>query len=458
MHSFPAVFMRFLFLVVLLGCTLSGIAQDKVAADKIIAAVGKSRIILASELETEVQRQKQEHPEFTDSMRCALLQQMMMRKLLIEQAERDSVLVSPEEVDANLENRMRYYLRLYGSKERLEQDAGKTVYQIKEDFREPIAEQMIAEKMQGNLMSNVKVTPAEVRAFYDKQPKDSLPYFPATVEMGQIVIDPTVSPELDAYARQKLEDIRNQIVKDGKSFETMAGLYSDDNSGRDNGGDLGTSSRRADFVPEFSAAAFRLQNGEISPIVKSRFGYHIIQMVSRQGEEVHLRHILIRPERSSADYKAALTKLDSVRALLIAGTIKFPEAVAKYSTDESAKMSGGMVQEASTGATRLEVDKLEPAMALMIDSLSPGMFSQPQIFTKESGERSTRIVFMRSRTEPHKANLVDDYAQIQNVALMQKKQEEMEKWFQQKLPSYYIRLAPEFRSCPGMAAWTQKAP
>ncbi|RYD52234.1 MAG: peptidylprolyl isomerase [Sphingobacteriales bacterium] len=450
--------MRFLFLVMMLGSTLLGTAQNKVAADKIIAAVGKSRIILSSELETEVMRQKQEHPEFTDSMRCALLQQMMMRKLLIEQAERDSVMVSPEEVDANLENRMRYYLRLYGSKERLEQDAGKTIYQIKEDFREPIAEQMIAEKMQGSLMNNVKVTPAEVRSFYDKQPKDSLPYFPATVEMGQIVIDPAVSPELDAYARQKLEDIRNQIVKDGKSFETMAGLYSDDNSGRDNGGDLGGSSRRADFVPEFAAAAFRLQNGEISPIVKTRFGYHIIQMVSRQGEEAHLRHILIRPERSSADYKTALNKLDSVRALLIAGTIKFPEAVAKYSTDESAKMSGGMVQDASTGATRLEVDKLEPAMALMIDSLTPGMYSQPQIFTKESGDRSTRIVFMRSRTEPHKANLVDDYAQIQGVALMQKKQEEMETWFQKKLPSYYIRIAPEFRSCPGMAAWGQKSP
>lgn len=446
--------MRFLFLWVLLACSAPLLAQDKEAADKIIAVVGKSRIVLASDFEVEVARQKAENPAFNDSMRCLLLEQMLIRKLLIEQAERDSVMVSPEEIDANIENRMRHYIRAYGSKERLEEVAGKTVYQIKEDFRDAIGEQMIADKMQGTLLSNVKITPAEVRNFYEKMPKDSLPFFPATVEMGQIVVDPAVSPELDAYARQKLEDIRKQIVDDGQSFETMAGLYSNDPSGRDNGGDLGTM-RRNDFVPEFSAAAFRLQNGEISPIVKTRFGYHIIQMVSRQGEQAHLRHILIRPERSSADFRAALARLDSVRAQLIAGTIKFSEAVAKYSTDDAAKMTGGMVLDPVTGASRLEVERLEPALALMVDSLAPGMYSQPQVFTKETGENSTRIVFMRSRTKPHKANLVDDYARIQEVALEQKKQQEMEKWVERRLPTYYIRIAPEYRTCPDLEAWNR---
>ncbi len=446
--------MRFLFVWVLLAVSAPLFAQDKAAADKIIAVVGKSRIVLASDFEVEVARQKAENPAFTDSMRCLLLEQMLIRKLLIEQAERDSVMVSAEEIDANIENRMRHYIRAYGSKERLEEVAGKTVYQIKEDFRDAIGEQMIADKMQGTLLSNVKITPAEVRNFYEKMPKDSLPFFPATVEMGQIVVDPAVSPELDAYARQKLEDIRKQIVDEGKSFETMAGLYSDDPSGRDNGGDLGTM-RRNDFVPEFSAAAFRLQNGEISPIVKTRFGYHIVQMVSRQGEQAHLRHILIRPERSSADFRAALARLDSVRAQLIAGTIKFSEAVAKYSTDDAAKMTGGMVLDPVTGSSRLEVERLEPALALMVDSLAPGMYSQPQVFTKETGENSTRIVFMRSRTEPHKANLVDDYARIQEVALEQKKQQEMEKWVERRLPTYYIRIAPEYRTCPDLEAWNR---
>ncbi len=446
--------MRFLFVWALLAVATPLFAQEKVAADKIIAVVGKSRIVLASDFEVEVARQKAENPAFNDSMRCLLLQQMLLRKLLVEQAERDSVIVSNEEIDANIENRMRHYIRAYGSKERLEEVAGKTVYQIKEDFRDAIGEQMVSDRMQSTLMNNVKITPAEVRNFYDRMPKDSLPFFPATVEMGQIVIDPPVSPELDAYARQKLEDIRKQIVDDGQSFETMAGLYSNDPSGRDNGGDLGTM-RRTDFVPEFSAAAFRLQNGEISPIVKTRFGYHIIQMVSRQGEQAHLRHILIRPERSSADFKAALSRLDSVRAQLISGTIKFSEAVAKYSTDDAAKMTGGMIIDPVTGASRLEVEHLEPALALMVDSLTPGSFSQPQTFAKETGETSTRIVFMRSRTEPHKANLVDDYARIQEVALEQKKQQEMEKWVERRLPTYYIRLAPEYRTCPDLEAWNR---
>ena len=178
-------------------------------------------------------------------------------------------------------------------------------------------------------------------------------------------------------------------------------------------------------------------------------------MVSRQGEQAHLRHILIRVERSSADFKAALSKLDSVRALLIAGQLKFSEAVAKYSTDDAAKMTGGMIQDQTTGSTRMEVEKLEPVLALMVDSLAPGAYSQPQVFTKETGEKSTRIVYMRTRTEPHKANLVDDYARIQDVALEQKKQQEMEKWLQRKVPTYYIRIAPEYRNCPGMEAWNR---
>ncbi len=433
-------------------CSLPLLAQEKAAADKIIAVIGKSRIILESELENEITQQRQQEESFSDSMRCPLLQQMMMRKMLVEQADRDSVFVSEEEVEANIENRMRYFIRQYGSKERLEQISGKTVYQMKEDARGQVEEQMRAERIQTDILNNVKVSPAAVREFYNRIPKDSLPFFPATVEMGQIVVDPLVSPELDAYAREKLEGIRKQIVDEGKSFEALAGLYSDDPGSRDNGGDLSTVTR-TDVVPEFAAAAFRLQNGEISPIVKTKFGYHIIQMVSRQGEAAHLRHILVRQERSSADFKAALNKLDSVRALLIAGSIQFPAAVAKFSTDDNSKMTGGMVLDAATGSGRLEVEKLDPSLALMVDSLAPGSYSQPQIFTTAGGEKSCRIVYMKGRTEPHKANLTDDYARIQEVALGQEKAEALDVWMNAKMPTFYIRLAPEYKSCPEMKRW-----
>lgn len=437
-------------LLVCLFCTLAAHAQ---VADKIIAVVGKNRIILQSELESQASQAKQQDPSnYSDAAKCQILQQMVTQKMLIEQAERDSLLVSAEDVDATLENRIRYFVNLYGSKERLEEASGKTIYQLKEDNREMIKESMMAEKMQGQILQHVKVTPAEVQAFYNKIPKDSLPFFPATVEMGQIVIDPPVSPELEQYARQKLEDIRNQIVKEGKDFETMAGLYSEDPGSKNNGGDLGTISRRS-VVPEFAAAAFKLQNGEVSQIVKTKFGYHIIQMVKRQGEEAHLRHILIIPEHTSGDYSKALNKLDSVRAMLIAGKITFQEAVGKYSTDEMSSRTGGMISDPQTGATQMEIDKLDPSLALMLDTLKPGSYSQPQLFATAKGEKSCRIVYLKSITTPHKANLQDDYSRIQDVALNQKKSVEMNKWIEEKAPTYYLKVDPDYQSCGELKKW-----
>ena len=205
-----------------------------------------------------------------------------MRKKLVEQAERDSIEISEEEVEGTIENRIRYYVSLYGSKEKLEEISGKTVYQLKEENREIIREGMLAERMQGKILQNVKITPAEVNAFFKSVPADSLPFFPATVEMGQIVIDPPINPEVEKITRENLENIRKQIVQDGKDFEMMASIYSQDPGSRDNGGDLGTIGRK-DVVPEFAAAAFKLQNGEVSPIVKTKFGFHMRYRVVGKG-------------------------------------------------------------------------------------------------------------------------------------------------------------------------------
>jgi peptidyl-prolyl cis-trans isomerase SurA len=274
------------------------------------------------------------------------------------------------------------------------------------------------------------------------------------VEVGQIVIDPPASPEVEEYAKKKLEDIRNQIVNDGKSFETMAGLYSDDPGSRDNGGRYNDVNRvGGGWAPEFVAAAFKLQNGEVSPIVKTQFGYHIIQMIQRKGDVADLRHILIRPERTSVDFKNALDRLDSVRSLVVAGKYSFPEAVGKFSTDESAKTTGGMILDPMTGSPELEMDKLDPAMVMMLDTLKEGSLSQPQIFTNDRGEKSTRIVYLRTRTQPHKANLKDDYSKIQQVALSQKQAKKVEDWLMDRLPNYYIKIDPEYQSCSVFSKW-----
>lgn len=423
-------------------------------ADKIVAVVGKNRIILQSDVDMQFLQYKAQDPMVGDTIKCHLLQQMMIQKLLVEQAERDSLLVSDEDVEGTIENRIRQFIRQYGSKEKLEEVAGKTVYQLKEENRELFKEQLMAEKMQQKILENVKITPSEVQSFYNKIPVDSLPFFPASVEVGQIVIDPPVSPELDDYARKKLEDIRNQIVNEGKSFEVMAGIYSDDPGSRDNGGRYNDVNRTGGgWAPEFVATAFKLQNGEVSQIVKTQFGYHIIQMIQRKGEVADVRHILIRPERTSVDFKKASEKLDSIRSLLISGVYTFPEAVGKFSTDEAAKNTGGMIIDPQTGAAQLEIDKLDPAMVLMLDTMNISSFSQPQLFTTDRGEKSMRIVYLKSRTEPHKANLKDDYSKIQQVALAQKQAKKTEEWLMSRLPNYYIRIAPEYSTCTVFAKW-----
>ena len=343
---------KMILLAVLFSLSYPVLGQQ--SADKIIGVVGK-RIILQSELEIELLQARQQNPNLGENVKCDMLQRMVLQKMLLEQAERDSVMVNDEDVEGQIDNRVRYFVQLYGSKEKLEQMSGKTIYQIKEENRELIRDQMVSEKLQGTIMENVKISPAEVAVFYKKIPVDSLPFFPATVEVGQIVIDPPVSKEMNDYAYQRLEGIRKQISDGTISFEHAAEINSDDPGSRDNGGRYDGITRNGSWAPEFVAAAFKLQNGEISPIIKTKFGYHIIQMIQRRGDEADIRHILIKPEITSADIQTALTRLDSIRQILVEGKITFPEAVGKYSTDEAAKRTGGMIADPNTGNTDLDL-------------------------------------------------------------------------------------------------------
>jgi peptidyl-prolyl cis-trans isomerase SurA len=433
----------------LFGYTL--LAQESI--DKIIAVVGRNRIILQSDLNIQMMQLKQQKPDLTKEDTCMALESMVRQKIMLEQAARDSVSVTDEDVDGQLENRLRYFIQMYGSKEKLEQAAGKTIYQMKDEYREGIKETMIAEKMQAQILEHVKITPKEVDAFYKKLPVDSLPFFPASVEVGQIVIDPIVSDVMNDYAKQKLEGIRAEIIEGKKTFEQAATLYSDDPGSRDNGGRYDGVARNGPWASEFLAATFKLQNDEISPIVKTKFGYHIIQMISRRGDEADVRHILVKPNTTSADYNKAMARLDSVRNLLVQGKLTFPEAVGKFSTDEAAKRTGGMVSDPQTGATELDMTRLDPGMVLVLDSLQEGQYSKPHIFVTETQEKSCRIIYLRSRTAPHKANLKDDYGRIQEVALTQKKALRMQSWIKEKIPTFYIKLDQDYNTCPVLGEW-----
>lgn len=446
----PAYTSLFKALLPLAFICLSFAANAQTELDKIIAVVGKKHIILKSDIDMQLKAMQEQNPEIVDMPECDILEQMLLQKLLVEQGERDSVVVSDEEVEAQLENRVRYFIMQYGSKEKVEELSGKTIYQLKEENRVITRDMIMSERVQGSILESVKVTPAEVQKFYANIPADSLPFFPATVELGQIVLDPDVSPELDTYARKTIEDIRKEIVEGGADFEILAGMKSQDPGSRDEGGMMrGITRKGGNLVTEFAVAAFKLQNGEISPVIRTRFGYHIIQMVNRKGDEADVRHILITPERTSADFEKALAKLDSIRTELVAGKLTFETAVGKFSTDELSNRTGGMITD-QQGNTTLEVEDLDPVLALMIDTLKPGHYSKPMVYTNIRGERSTRIVYMKSITSPHKANLEEDYSRIQFAAMQKKKGERMQQWIKDKAPSYYIKIDPAFAQCPNL--------
>lgn len=456
-YNSHTVLQRYNILILLPVLMLFSIGVKAQTLDHIVAKVGKKRIILQSEILVQAEQMKMQNPDLTDNIECDLMEQMLLQKVLVEQAERDSIYISEEEIEATLDNRVRYFIMQYGSKEKLEEIAGKTVYQLKEENREITEEIMLSERMQTNILESVKVTPVEVQKFYNNIPVDSLPFFPATVELGQIVIDPDVSPELDTYARRELEKIRKDIVDNGKDFAVMAGIHSDDPGSRDEGGLMqGISRKGGNLVQEFAVAAFKLQNGEVSPIIRTRFGYHIIKMESRKGDEADVRHILIKPQKTSADFDKAMEKLDSVRAKLISGKITFEKAVGEYSTDEFSNRTGGMITD-QQGNSELQVEDLDPTLALLIDSLKKGEYSKPMLYTNERGERSCRIVYMKSITRPHKANLEEDYSKIQFAALQKKKGEHIQKWIADRAPSYYIKVDTEYKQCPNLEAFLTNA-
>lgn len=438
------------FILICLAITAFG---QPIVADKIVAQVGNN-IVLQSEVEEQYTQDKMAYSNLPEDYRCIIVYNLMSQQILVEQASRDSIIVTDEEVESILDQRIRYWMQEYGSKERLEEVSGRTLYQLRDDFRPFFKDKTIAERMQAQVMQHVKITPAEINAYYNKIPKDSLPLYPATVEMGQIVINPDVNPEIDKLAKEKLEGIRKDIVEGGKSFQSMAGIYSMDPGSKNTGGELDINRKEAD--PKFIAAAFRLQPGEISPVIKSGFGYHIIQMVRRMGEDAKVRHILIIPEITNYDLQQSLKKLDSVRSELVSGSLDFAAAVGKYSNDDQSKMTGGMVMLPQTGSTILEIDKLDPAMARAVADLKVGEYSLPQIFTPESStNRSTRILYLKSRTDAHVLNLKDDYANIQQVALQTKQNEYMADYIKEKVPTYYIMLDQEFKDCAALKPFAE---
>ena len=444
-----------LFTIAFAILAFSGFAQQhKVVADKIVGIVG-DKIILKSDITNallDIQRQGGQLPPNAD---CFIMEQQLTLKALVLQADKDSILVPDEELEALLDNQIRGFVNQYGSKEALEEIAGRTIYQIKEDFRQSFRERKLAEKMRDKIVENVKITPQEVKAYFDKIPTDTLTFYESEVEIGEITVYPKASRDLEKLAMDELNDFKQRIESGQSRFEALASLYTDDPGSKNTGGQYNINRTEKAWDPAFIANAFRLKEGQISPVFKSKFGYHIIQMVNRAGDDAIVRHILRIPKVTDTEVKEALDKLDSVRAKLIAGTLNFGEAVSKFSDDENSKFTGGMRQ--GQNGSYLTIDQLDKDLVVMLKDMKVGEFSKPTAFTDERGKKGVRIAYLKTRTEPHRENMKDDYNRIAQRALELKKQDVLEKWFAGKIPNYYLLIDSEYNNCETISTWLQYA-
>jgi peptidyl-prolyl cis-trans isomerase SurA len=376
-------------------------------------------------------------------------------KALVLQAEKDSLPVTDEEVDAEIDNQIRYFISQYGSKDEVEKVAGKTLYQLKEDFKEGFRDRKLATSMRNKIIEGIKITPNEVKAFYNQIPVDSLPFYETEIEVGQIVSFPKASRDAEQYCIEQLNEYKTQIESGKKEFGTMASIYSEDPGSKERGGMYEINRNQKDLDPIWMSKAFMLKEGQTSNPFKTKFGYHIIQLVSRSGDDAVVRHILKVPQVTQVEMKLGYDKLDSVRAKLIVGTIDFGTAVSKYSDDESSKFTAGMIQ--GRDGTFLTIDQLDKDLVVKMKDLRVGEFSQPIEYADERGKKGIRIVYLKTKTDPHRENLKDDYNKIAQRAIEQKKEKALEKWFDEKKKNYYIMIDDEYKNCAVLKKWIEIA-
>ncbi len=419
--------------------------------DQVIAVVG-SHIILESDIEAQyLQYRMQEGITGSSStVKCSMLESMLYQKLLLNQAELDSVEVSDSQVEAEMDRRLRHYIGLLGSPEKFEEYYQKSILEFKEELRDQVRELILVETVQDKITGDVKVTPTEVKSFFKTIPTDSIPLINTEVELLQIVKLPPVNREETEKVKNKLQEIRYRVLN-GENFATLAILYSEDPGSAKNGGELGLFGR-GEMYPAFEAAAFSLEKGAVSDLVETEAGFHILQMIERRGEYVNVRHILLRPKVSPYDLAHAKVKLDSISGLIKTNKITFDEAVIKYSDDPS-KNNGGILINPMTGTSLFETDQLDPKVAFVIDKLEVGEISEPVQFQTQENKDAYRILYMKKRTEPHKANLKQDYDKIQAWATEDKKQKVINKWISNKAGQTYVKINNPYQDCTFVNSW-----
>lgn len=435
--------------------TFFNIAQAQIIIDEVVAVLGDKKILYSDVEKGYLQLKEAGEPVNSDT-RCYVLEQLLIQKLLVNQAEVDSLEVTDAQVENELNRRLQYYINAYGTQERLEAEFNKTVLEIKEDTREEIREGLLAMEMRKKITEDITVTPSEVRSYYRNLPQDSLPYINAEVEFNQIYIYPKSSEQAILDVREKLLEIRERIMN-GVSFASMAVIHSEDGSAP-RGGDIGWLAK-AELDPEYAKAAFALKKGAISRIVESSFGYHIIQCLDKTEDRIHTRHILIKPKISFDEKRAAIQRLDSITRLIRLDSLKFTDAAIRFSQDEDTRINGGVAVNPRRGGMRWALDEFNPQEYRIVNNLQIGEISDPYETIDNKGKTVFKVIWLKNRTNPHVGNLKEDYNLFKSRALALKQNERVNEWVEDKIKSTYIRLSGDYMQCPfGISAWASKEP
>ena len=427
--------------------------SSKIYSQKVIdgvEAIIGNEIILTSDIQTQYQQYLAQGYTNRGEIKCRIIEDLLYQKLLLNQAKIDSLEISEQEIESELEKRIRYFIGQVGSKDKLEEFYGKSIIEIKSEFRDLINEQLLSQRMQGGITAGVKVTPSEVKIYFNNLAKDSLPMVEAEVEISQIVLKPEISEQEKERVKNKLKFFKERL-QNGEDFKVLATLYSDDPGSAKNGGELGFVGR-GDLVPAFEAAAYKLKGDDISDIIKSEFGYHIIQLIERRGEQINVRHILLKPKVSSTQLMELKSEIEDIAKQIADGKLTFEKAALDFSDDES-KNNEGLLINPNSGSSMFIIKDLDPALYFVIEKMSENEISAPMIIQTEDGLKAYRLVKLRKKTIAHTANLIDDYDKIRNVALSEKKQETINDWLEEKIAKTYIKLGDSLKDCTFDHKW-----
>lgn len=442
MQKISKHFLSFLFLFIL---AINTSAQDNVI-DQVIWVVGDDAIY-KSDVEKQIQQMKYEKTEMPQDPYCYLTEQLAVRKLFLHQAKLDSVEANEGNVTMQVDRRVSEMISQIGSQEKLEQYFGKSIRQIKEELRDQAREQMRIQQVQQKLVGDLKITPSDVRKYFSKIKDDEIPVIPAKVEVQVLTVEQLIDQKNIDEIKERLRGYKERVESGDASFSMLAMLYSDDVGSAKQGGELGFMGK-AQLVPEFANEAFSLTDpNKVSRIVKTEFGYHIIQLIEKRGDKVNCRHILLKPKPSLESKQKAISRLDSISNLIRSGKLKLEDAVLLFSSDKDTRMSGGFMINSADGTSKFEYQDLPSEISRLAGRLTVGELSEPFTYTNQSGQEVCAIIRVKSKTDQHKANVEEDYQQLKTLVQNKKTEDIIDNWIKEKQKETYIRINPDYQNC-----------